>query len=107
MENLVLEKDELLLKLKLVKEKYQDEGLKLLGIMGSYARDEADEFSDVDVLYELNYELFSKRYKDGFSKLLRIDEIKKELELILNKKVDLVSKKEKFLNELVLSLIHI
>ena len=101
MENLVIEKDKILVKLKEVKEKYHVEGLNLLGIIGSYAKDEADEFSDIDILYELDYDKFSKSYKDGFSKLLRIDEIKKELESIFKKRVDLVPKKEKLLKELV------
>ena len=41
--------------------------------------------------YKLDYEKFSLKYKGGFAKLLRIDDIKKELQSIFHKPIDLVS----------------
>jgi predicted nucleotidyltransferase len=39
----------------------------------------------------LEYDTFSKKYIDGFSKILRLEEIRKSLEKRFQKKVDLVS----------------
>jgi len=83
-------KKEILSKLKELKPTYEEEGLILLGLFGSYAKDKQTEFSDIDVAYELNYDKFSKKYQGGFSKLLRIEDIKKELQSIFHKSIDLV-----------------
>ena len=73
------------------KKVYANEGVLLRGIFGSYANNTYDQFSDVDIAYTLDYDTFSTYYKDGFSKILRLEEIKKSLEKRLHKKVDLVS----------------
>ena len=69
---------------------YQEEGFILVGLFGSYARGTQSKFSDIDIAYKLDYDKFSQRYKDGFSKLLRIEDIKKELQSLFKKPVDLV-----------------
>jgi len=73
-----------------VKNKYQNEGFEIIGLFGSYARGSADKYSDADIAYRLNYPLFDKKFKGGFAKLLRIEEIKQELQKQLYLKVDLV-----------------
>jgi len=73
-----------------LKQQHSSEGFELVGIFGSYARGSADVYSDVDVAYRLDYDVFDSQFKGGFSKLLRIEEIKKELENRLQLKVDLV-----------------
>jgi predicted nucleotidyltransferase len=79
----------LILKIRELKPKYKKEGLILLGLFGSYARGEEDPFSDIDIAYKIDHDKF---YKDNaFKKLIRIEEIKKELESNLHKKVDIVS----------------
>lgn len=83
-------KEEILSKLKELKPKYEEEGLILVGLFGSYAKDNQTNFSDIDVAYQLDYDKFSKKYKGGFSKLLRIQDIKKELQSIFHKSIDLV-----------------
>jgi len=85
-----MNKDDVLSKLKELKPTYEKEGLILLGLFGSYAKDTQTKFSDIDIAYKLDYEKFSKNYKDGFSKLLRIDDIKKELQSIFKAPIDLV-----------------
>jgi predicted nucleotidyltransferase len=75
-------KSEILLKLKELKPIYEKEGLIFLGLFGSYAKDTQTQYSDIDVAYKLDYDKFSSKYKDGFSKLLRIDDIKKELQTV-------------------------
>jgi len=50
------------------------------GIIGSYARNKADETSDVDILVQLGNTM----------SLLQFSALKNELEDVLNKRVDLV-----------------
>ena len=86
----MLNKDAIVSKLKELKPRYEDEGLILLGLFGSYARDNQNDFSDIDIAYKLDYDKFSIKYKDGFSKLLRIDNIKSELQQTFKTKIDFV-----------------
>jgi predicted nucleotidyltransferase len=96
------DKNNILSTLKKLKPIYEKEGLILLGLFGSYARDTQTKFSDIDIAYKLDYEKFSSKYKDGFSKILRIDEIKEELQNIFHTRVDLVSNSNKsILKELI------
>jgi predicted nucleotidyltransferase len=81
--------------LKQLKPTYEKEGLILTGLFGSYAKGEQNNFSDIDIAYEIDYNKFSTKYKDGFSKILRIEEIKQELENTFKTKVDLVPNNNK------------
>ncbi|MEA1892110.1 MAG: nucleotidyltransferase domain-containing protein [Campylobacterota bacterium] len=83
-------KSEILSILKELKPTYEKEDLILLGLFGSYAKDTQTKFSDIDVAYKLDYDKFSLNYKGGFAKLLRIDDIKKELQVIFKTPIDLV-----------------
>ena len=66
-----------------------------IGLFGSYAKDTQNEFSDIDIAYRLDYNKFSQKYVDGFSKLLRIEEMKDELKKIFKKNIDFVPDKNK------------
>ena len=74
-----------------IKKKYHEEGFDIVGIFGSYAKGTANDYSDVDIAYTLDFNIFNKHYKGGFSKLLRIETIKNELQRLLDLRVDLVS----------------
>ena len=76
--------------------RYEDEGVSIVGIFGSMAEGTADEYSDVDIAYRLDYEKFFSQYKDGFSQLIRLEDIQKELSHILKKPVDFIPYKESF-----------
>ena len=89
------QKNEILSKLKELKPTYEKEGLILLGLFGSYAKNTQTKFSDIDVAYKLDYDKFSQKYKGGFAKLLRIDNIKKELQSIFKTPIDLVPNSNK------------
>ncbi len=91
----MLTKTNILFTLKKIKPQYESEGVSLLGLFGSYATNKQTDFSDIDILYHLDYDKFSKKYKDGFSKLIRLDEIKKDLESQFKTKVDFVSDNNK------------
>jgi len=88
-------KSEILSKLKELKPTYEKEGLILLGLFGSYAKDTQTKFSDIDIAYKLDYDKFSLKYKGGFAKLLRIDAIKEELQATFKTPIDLVSNSNK------------
>ncbi|TQV62441.1 MAG: nucleotidyltransferase domain-containing protein [Sulfurovum sp.] len=91
----VLEQQEILAKLKELKPTYEKEGLILLGLFGSYATKTQNVFSDIDIAYKLDYDRFSQNYKDGFSKILRIDDIKVELQQTFKTKIDFVADNNK------------
>ncbi|MGE4420297.1 MAG: nucleotidyltransferase family protein [Sulfurimonas sp.] len=93
----MLEKKEIISKLKELKPVYEQDGLIIVGLFGSYAKDTQNDFSDIDIAYKLNYDKFSKKYKDGFSKILKIDDIKEELQHLFKTKVDLVPDNNKAL----------
>ena len=91
----MLQKNEIISKLKELKPTYEQEGLILLGVFGSYAKNTQNSFSDIDIAYKLDYDKFSLKYKDGFSKILRIDDIKEELQQTFKTKIDFVSDNNK------------
>ena len=90
-----MNKNEILNKLKELKPIYQNEGLEILGVFGSYAKETNTKYSDIDIAYKLDYDKFSKKYIGGFFFILRIDEIKDELKTIFKTEVDFVSDSNK------------
>ncbi len=92
----MLTKKEIIEKLNHLKKRYSDEGVIIYALFGSYAKDSQDKYSDIDISYKLDYNKFSQKYQDGFSKLLRLRAIKEELEKEFKRKVDFVPYKEKF-----------
>ncbi len=83
-------KDELIKKIKLLKQPLEKDGFVIDGFFGSYARNDYHFSSDVDLLYHLD-RIFLEKYK-GFAGFKRLDEIKMFLENELGKKVDLAPK---------------
>jgi len=76
--------------IKEIKEKYQQEGFIILGLFGSYARNEETDKSDLDILYEIN-DIFLKKYR-GFNALERLNSIKQELEVYFGRTVDITDR---------------
>ena len=76
---------------------HKDKGFQIIGLFGSYARKDQDDFSDIDLTYKMNHEMFHK--DNAFAKLIALDEIKKELEAKFHQKVDLIpaNTKNKFI----------
>ena len=89
------QKNEILSKLKELKPTYEKDGIILLGLFGSYAKDTQTNFSDIDIAYKLDYEKFSKKYVGGFAKVLKLDEIKAELQKIFRKPIDFIPNSNK------------
>ncbi|MDY0265845.1 MAG: nucleotidyltransferase domain-containing protein [Sulfurospirillum cavolei] len=84
-----MKKETILQQLKSMKNHYLPEGFVIEGLFGSYARDEADETSDIDILIEAKPS-FVERY--GIKSIERIEEIKKEMSSIFGISVDLADK---------------
>jgi len=87
---MVLNKDYILEVLKQENINFETEGVKILGIFGSYARGNATENSDIDVLIETS-EKFLKNHV-GFRAYSRLDELKTILSDKFEKKIDFADK---------------
>ena len=76
--------------LKTLQNKYKKYGFFIVGVFGSYARNEENKDSDIDILYDVN-ELFLKTYS-GWDAILQMESIKKDIQETLNiSSVDLAS----------------
>ena len=91
----ILTKELIIQKLKELKNTYLDEGFEIVGLFGSYAKNTQSKYSDIDIAYKINHEQCSKQYPNAFSKLIRIEEIQKELKSIFKREVDFVSDSNK------------
>ncbi|MES0491856.1 MAG: nucleotidyltransferase domain-containing protein [Leptospirales bacterium] len=77
-------------KISLLKQKYNTEGFIILGVFGSYARGEETPTSDIDILYELAEKFYNKY--PGWGIISAIENIRKDLETTLGKKIDFADK---------------
>ncbi len=81
---------DLIEKLKSLKLKYSQEGFELLGIFGSYARNEANANSDIDILYKIsNTAEYLEKYS-GWSAINHIIDVKQQLKDDLDTDIDFV-----------------
>ena len=64
--------------LKTLQNKYKKYGFLIVGVFGSYARNEENRDSDIDILYDVN-ELFLKTY-NGWDAILQMESIKKDIQ---------------------------
>lgn len=82
----------LLDKLKILKPKLYDEGFELLGVFGSFARDEETSSSDIDLLYKIeDTKAYLEKYQ-GWDSILHIVETKDFIKKELDRDVDFVDK---------------
>ena len=77
-------------KLKDINPSIEKDGIKLLGLFGSYSRNEETPSSDIDILIETT-PLFLEKYK-GLRAFTKLEELKTNLEKIFQKNVDIVDK---------------
>ena len=81
-------KSEILENLKNLKSKYKEDGFLILGLFGSYSRNEAIGNSDIDILYDLDDKLFISKYR-GFEAFNRLLQIKEELKNEFKSEIDI------------------
>ncbi len=85
-------KEAIIDKLSEIKPILQKDGIKIIGIFGSYARDDYTQESDIDILYELDDpEKFAKEY-NGWGAFTKLAQTKEYISKKLGRKVDFVSK---------------
>jgi len=77
-------------KLKEIKPRYEKEGVIILGIFGSYAKNSPTKESDIDILYDIEPEIFCKN-NPGFKAFCRLNDIKEELSEIFSADIDLAT----------------
>lgn len=76
------------------KKEFQKEyAVEKIGLFGSYARDEADQDSDVDIFVQMKPDLF------------KLVELKQQIEDDLQKKVDIL-REHKYIKPFLLKMIH-
>ncbi|QOG12929.1 nucleotidyltransferase family protein [Arcobacter sp. FWKO B] len=80
----------ILSKLKELKPKFESDGVNILGLFGSYARNEENSSSDIDILIETT-PIFMTKYR-GLKAYVKLEEIKNILEKNFHKKIDIVDK---------------
>jgi len=85
-----LSKNSILSKISELKPLYEKEGIILLGIFGSFAKNEATNKSDIDILYDIDCDKFCKKHP-GFTSFTRLKNIKIELSKIFGRSVDLAT----------------
>ena len=88
---MLLTKNEVFKTLRLYKDNFLDDGIKIVGLFGSFSRNNADDSSDVDVMIETT-SLFHKRYK-GLKAIVKLSELREFLEEKFQRDVDIVDKK--------------
>ena len=87
----VLSKNNIISKLKELKPFLENENVKLFGFFGSYARDEAREDSDIDILVETTPRFL--KVNRGFSAFAKLEELKEILKSTFGKNIDIVDKR--------------
>ena len=68
-------------KLNQIKQKYIKDGFVIVGVLGSYARDEQNQTSDIDILYSVDKE-FVKKYS-GFYGAVFLEKVKDDIKEML------------------------
>ncbi len=86
----MLTRNEIVQKLKELKRYYANEGIAVIGFFGSYARGDATENSDLDVLIETQESFVSDA--DPLQAFTRLREIKEHLQQVFHMRVDLADK---------------
>jgi len=78
-----MQKEDILNYLKSNQEYYYNQfGIQFVGVFGSFARDEAEENSDIDILYKIE--------KDKKLSMFKYLKLTKQLEDFFHKKIDLI-----------------
>ncbi|QOG12692.1 nucleotidyltransferase family protein [Arcobacter sp. FWKO B] len=87
----MLNKTQVIEKLKELKSIYEKDGFYIYGLFGSYSRDEQTQDSDIDVLVEATPK-FVQNNGGGFGAIEKLNQIKNQLQKEFGVKVDFTDK---------------
>jgi predicted nucleotidyltransferase len=82
-----MQRNEILEILSKQKERYRKTGIEIIGVFGSYAKNEATERSDIDILVSFDERMI--REVDPFLPFRRLRRMREELSKLLGKPVDI------------------
>jgi len=85
----IMKRERLIEEPRKLKKELHDEGFVIDALTGSFARDEATQSSDIDLLYHID-ERFLRKY-GGFIVFKRLEELKSLLRSKLGRPVDLIA----------------
>lgn len=83
-------RQDILEKIKNLKEKYASEGFIILGVFSSFARGEETEESDIDLLFEVT-DAFLDKYS-GWKACGRLEDIKQVIRQSIGKPIDMTDR---------------
>ncbi len=83
----MLSKNNILDFLTSIKPKLKDDGIEKIGLFGSFAKDKADLFSDVDIVIKTTDD-FIKKHRD-VKAFIYLEELRKSISRSLKRKVDI------------------
>ena len=83
----MLTKESILKYLKSIKPKLQKDGIEKIGLFGSFAKDQADLYSDIDIAIQTS-EKFTKKFR-GIKAFLYLEDLKKSINQKLHRKIDI------------------
>ena len=86
-----MDRQTILQTLQTLRPELEAEGVRVIGLFGSYARGDTTRESDIDILIETTDRFIETH--GGFGSVIRLDEIKQQLQTLLGRKVDLADKK--------------
>ena len=82
-----MEKENILTYLHQIKNDLLDKGIKKIGLFGSFTKDKADSFSDIDIAIQINENYLD--HHDVWEYFNLIESIKKKLLIKFSRKVDI------------------
>ncbi len=82
-------KDEILDYLREIKPQLEKDGITKIGLFGSYAKDEAHFFSDIDIVVESNAKKMVSKFGNPMSAICYFDKLKDKIATKFKKSVDL------------------
>lgn len=87
-----MKKEEILSRLREIKPKLKKDGFLILGVTGSYAKDEKKSSSDIDILYKIENIKEYLQKNSGWESINKIVETKEFLTKSFGKNVDFIDR---------------
>ena len=69
---------------------YSEDGVNIIGIFGSFAKEKQTPTSDIDIAYTLDKKIFFEKYQ-GFASVSKLAKIQNELAHELGRRIDFIS----------------